>query len=256
MNKLFVLANLSKERYFNSVRKCIEQLEKNGFVCQLPEDDYYKIYTKGYKNHFSIEECDYITSLGGDGSFLIASKTALKYDKKIFGINLGHVGFLCRFKRNETKSITPEFLSTVNVNEKTVLEFTYNNEKHYAVNEVIVAKNNFGGTIELEAKCNDRIVSKFKADGLMLATPVGSSGYNSSCGGPILNDDSRSFVMTAICPNNSSFRTEVFSDSDKYELILIDNKYKASVYSDGQIIGEYNDEVVVKKSKKKIKIVK
>ena len=254
MNKLLIIANTSEKRYQESIKEGIFKLNANGFECVLLDEDYKTLYKKEKNRTDDIENIDYVCSIGGDGSFLFAGKYAIKYDKPIFGINYGQVGYLCVFDKKEIDSITPKRLKGKKITKQTILECSYQRKKYYAINDVIVGKENFGETISLKALLNDEELCAYRGDGIIVSSKTGSSAYNKSCGAPIINKKGK-FIVTAICPSNTSFRYKIIGDNKEIKITLVNKRNKAGIYCDGKKIGILNSFVTIRKSNKELKAI-
>ena len=254
-NKLLIIANTKEKRYHFGIKDGIKQLKANGFECYLLSEDYKALYQKDNQEPFKISDVDYICSLGGDGTFLYAGSLAIKYGKILFGINYGHVGYLCAFEKEDIEEVSPKLLSKKKVIKEPLLECVINKKKYYAINDVVVGKNNFGVTISLKASCDGNEVCNFKGDGLIVATKLGSSAYNSSCGSPVLKQNNE-FIITAVCPYNSLFKYKIIYCDSITEVSLNNKNNKASIYCDGKNVGSLTKTFIIRKAQKEIEIIK
>jgi len=255
-NRLFLIPNLSDEKYHFGMTNAIDKLIENGFDVSISENDSIILY--GTTNHFmfSSNESDYIVALGGDGSFLIGAQTALLVNKPIFGINYGHRGFLCLFDKDEFDLITPENLSNKKIVDNSILELDYKNNTYYSINEFMAAKANFGGSISLGISINKEINLDMRGDGVIVSTPIGSTSYNATCGGHILKRESNEFVVTPILKNSGNLTSTIYKNNKVVTIYNTNPKYKINIYQDGKLIGPLDDEIKIIKSDKILKILK
>lgn len=230
---------------------CISTLEECGHECSLSETDSLKLFNNNSYMKFSAEESDCIVSLGGDGSVLRAAQTALSADKPLIGINSGRLGYLCGVSLTEISDFNNRFLQLA-ISERTLLEFTYEGISYFTVNDVIVSKNNFGETVDLTINIDGGNELKIRGDGLIIATPTGSTAYSLSSGGPMIDAESDSFVLTPICPHNSYAHPIVLGGA--HIVSVSERNNTAMIYADGRCIGRLNGELIVKKSSKKLKL--
>jgi len=162
-----------------------------------------------------------ILCLGGDGTFLRAVPYAYKYDLPILGVNMGHFGFL-------TETYIEELPETINLLEKgnlkteerTLLKITYEDKVFLALNEGAIMKGPAGKIIYLTLKINDQKVTTVYGDGLIIATPTGSTAYNLSAGGPIVHPQAKVFICTPICSFKINMRPLIIPDDCLIEIIL------------------------------------
>ncbi len=227
---------------------CISALEKyGGHKCALSSFDSHRLLGDGRHAIFHPAESDMIVSLGGDGSVLRAAQTAILYEKPLIGINSGRLGYLCAMNFDEAPHFD-ELLTECVCSERSLLEFTYNSDTHYALNDVVIAKKNFGETVDLSVCIDGEDMMQVRGDGLIIATPTGSTAYNLSSGGPILDPDMPSIVLTPICPHTSHVHPIVLSE--KRTVKVKERNRFAQVYADGSHIGGLCSEVTVRRSQR------
>ena len=193
-----------------------------------------------------LDNVDIVVSIGGDGTLLRASQIALKHDLPLVGINAGHLGYLCAFKINELDNITLSSFENLKESHRTLLE--YNNE--LAVNDVCLLKLDPSQSIEVDVKN----VAIWKGDGVIFSTATGSTSYNQSAGGPILNSLSKDIVVTPICPHFSNDGYKVFSNENTFEAEII-GKGKAVISCDGRVLGPVEGKIIIKKSNKTLRLL-
>ncbi len=199
------------------------------------------------------QSCDAICTIGGDGTLLHASPFALASGKPVFGINLGNRGYLCAFHRDELEAVTPRTVAGLSRSARTLL--SYGDGEGYALNDLVVAKGEFGYTVQVEAQlpCGSRT---WQGDGLLIATPTGSSAYNASAGGPLLVPESPCFVLTPLCPVDPSPSLVV---PDSWEVLLRSRVHNGQVppqlYADGAHVGSLSGVLKVKKHREQITLL-
>lgn len=165
------------------------------------------------------EEVEFIISLGGDGTLL--DTITLVRDKKIsiMGINFGRLGFLASIGRNEVKSAVKAIARRTYVNDSRTLihvdaDMPLFGNIPYALNEFSIHKQDVASMIKIHTYLNGEFMNTYWADGLIVATPTGSTGYSLSCGGPVVFPDSGSFVITPVAPHNLNVRPIVVPDTN------------------------------------------
>ena len=243
--KLYIIPNTSAERYIAKLRDVLDVLNAS-YECSMSSGDSQTIYGDRNADRFPIEEADLIVSLGGDGTFLRACQKAIEADKPISGINCGRLGYLCRYHPEDD-------LRFEDLKEERfpVLCVRSQDKEYYAVNDVVIGKDYFGGTVQLRVSVNDA-EQDLIGDGLILATPLGSTAYNRSAGGKILSCENAGYTLTPICACYPSFRAEVLEGKDRVRICLL-RDYSASVYVDGILIGKL-DEIEVSRKENAIRI--
>jgi NAD+ kinase len=196
-------------------------------------------------NGFSREEisslADLVLVLGGDGTMLSVSRLVAERGIPILGINLGGLGFITEVRRDDIFSAVDKMLSgryaveerlmlsaTIHRNGKKLTEYT-------VLNDVVINKGALARIIDLETNINNNYVTTFKADGLIISTPTGSTAYCLSAGGPILYPTLDSIVLTPICPHTLTNRPIVLPDIFKIEIIIKTISGDVFLTLDGQV---------------------
>ncbi len=177
---------------------------------------------------------DFAISVGGDGTILNSVEKIGELSIPIIGLNTGRLGFLANSSlKNIEKVINKLKNNDFNISKRSIIEVLFNGEKKYALNEITVSRKNTTSLITIEAKLNNQYLNTYWADGLIVSTPTGSTGYSLSCGGPIIIPESKNFVLTPIAPHNLNARPLVISDDQKVEISVNgrENEYLISVDS-------------------------
>ncbi len=204
-------------------------------------------------------DVDIIITIGGDGTIL---RTQSLIDGKkipIFAINMGTVGFLTEISPEETFHALKEVLDgNYFIEERTRLEVWHNRKLAPALNEVVLMTRKPAKMLHLEIKVDGEYVEELRADGLIIATPSGSTAYAMSAGGPILDPRVDAFIIVPICPFKLGSRPTVVSGSSVIQVKLLREGKKAKAVIDGQYEEEINymDEVIFSKSKENAYFVK
>ncbi|MBI5680145.1 MAG: NAD(+) kinase [Methanobacterium sp.] len=196
-------------------------------------------------------DVDIIIAIGGDGTIL---RTQSLIDGKkipVFGINMGTVGFLTEIGPEETFHALKEVLNgNYFIEERTRLEVWHNHDLAPALNEVVLMTRTPAKMLHIEIKVDDEIVEELRADGLIVATPSGSTAYSMSAGGPIVDPRVDAFIIVPICPFKLGSRPTVVSSKSIIQVRLLREGKKAIAVIDGQFEEEINymEEIVFKKS--------
>lgn len=206
-----------------------------------------------------MKQSDFIVSIGGDGTYLNSTRIVKNYGKPIIGINLGTLGFMSDVMPAEIK----EFFTDV-LNKKYKLldlhlaKCTVNKKYAFdALNEIVIDKCDSIKMVELGIYYNKEFVGRFFADGVLISTPTGSTGYSLSSGGPIITPFSKVFIITPICPHSLNFRPVIVPDSGKI-MIKLYSEEKVRITPDGyrSMIRKQPLEILVEKSEHSIRSVK
>lgn len=190
-------------------------------------------FSPEYDSVFSLhdqvsDDTDFLFSIGGDGTFLESVSFVRKKNIPIIGINTGKLGFLANISREEiTRAIDSLFKKDYQIEERALIEIESNNDIFggfpYALNDITVHKNDTASMITIHAYINDEYLNSYWADGLIIATPTGSTAYSLSAGGPIVVPDSKSFIITPLATHNLTVRPIVVSD-DREITLKIDGR--------------------------------
>ena len=184
---------------------------------------------------------DVLVVLGGDGTFLLAAKAVVEAEVPILGVNLGKVGFLSRVEASDLQALLAQLREgTFEVEERMVLEGrilrggqSSSGERYVAVNDVVVARGALARVVRLDVEIDATHLATFIADGLVVASPTGSTGYSFSSGGPIVDPRSRMLVVTPIAGYLSAIRSVVVGPDQVVRCRVID-ALQALVSIDGR----------------------
>ncbi len=209
------------------------------------------------------ESVDLFVVLGGDGTMIRAARLVGERDVPVLGINYGRLGYLAEFRTDELFPALESILAgDYQLDERVMLdvEVMHDDEQRVrgrVLNDVVINKSALARIIEIEARLNNQFVNAFRADGLIVSTPTGSTAYNLSAGGPVIYPSMEAIVITPICPFTLSNRPLVVPDSASIELCIKTQKEEVAITLDGQIGFplEVTDRVLIKKSSTKFKIV-
>ena len=177
---------------------------------------------------------DFAVSVGGDGTILNSVEKIGELSIPIIGLNTGRLGFLANSSLKNIEMVINKLKNNdFNISKRSIIEVLFNGEKKYALNEITVSRKNTTSLISIEAKLNNQYLNTYWADGLIVSTPTGSTGYSLSCGGPIIIPESKNFVLTPIAPHNLNARPLVISDDKKVDISVNgrENEYLISVDS-------------------------
>jgi NAD+ kinase len=201
-------------------------------------------------------DADLIVVLGGDGTMIATARMIGDRDVLVLGINYGSLGYLTDFRIEEMHSaLETIFQGDYEVDRRVMLDVEHQRgnkvlAKGRVLNDVVINKSALARIIEIEVRLNDQFVNSFRADGLIVSTPTGSTAYNLSAGGPIVYPSMNAVVLTPICPFTLTNRPIVVPDRAGIELKLLNENEGVVLTLDGQtgfpMLG--NDTVVIRKS--------
>ncbi len=179
---------------------------------------------KTFNSHLDlIGKVDYLLSIGGDGTILETLKFVRDSEIPVLGINTGRLGFLANVAKEEINSAVEALVNKkFTIEKRTLLSVTNPadlfGEVNYGLNELTILKKDSSSMITIHTYINDNFLNSYFADGLIIATPTGSTAYSLSCGGPLVMPGSQNFVITPIAPHNLNVRPLVISDNNIIKL--------------------------------------
>jgi len=198
-----------------------------------------------------------VVSLGGDGTFLKAASLAHRAGAYVLPVNLGRMGFLLTVPREEVVGDIERATANPTVIERIALDVRIGSSTtaHFALNEVVVERAHSGRMVRVTSFVDDVEYLTYSADGVMVATPTGSTGYNFSAGGPVVDSSLPVLLLTPIAPHFTIDRTIVVSDEKVVRLTAKDKE--AAVVADGQTIGVLapGDSIEVRRALAPVKVV-
>jgi len=206
------------------------------------------------------EAVDLIITVGGDGTILHAANLAQNYDTPLLGINRGQLGFLADIKPNEMQSdisqiLEGKFTKEARMMLKVRIEKSDGNiYEDRALNDIALQRSETGRMLNFTTSVSNQYINNHSGDGIIIATPTGSTAYSLSCGGPIIDPEINCYVLVPICPHTLSDRPIVMPDTKSIEIKLQqNNKNKAEITIDGRSICDFteSDKLLITKSNKK-----
>ncbi|MBK8554200.1 MAG: NAD(+)/NADH kinase [Ignavibacteria bacterium] len=260
---LGIFGNTNKAEVSKLLVEIVEYLVKNN-ISFYADNSLAKVSPAKDKKHFKsakdiVNVSDFILSLGGDGTFLNTARIAGNTDIPIIGVNLGRLGFFSEVGPDEIVEFIPKLIQNkFRITEEVIIKsVTDSNKALYALNDIVIDKNDSVRMLELETFYNDEKVVRIISDGIIISTPAGSTGYSLSCNGPIVNPDSKVFIITPISPHTLNVRPIIVPD-DGIIKIKIYKEGKARIASDGQNtqIVKSPSEIILSKADYTIKVIK
>lgn len=208
-----------------------------------------------------IKNSDFIISIGGDGTFLRTANIVGDKNIPIIGVNLGKLGFLADISTTSISNfLTKILLGKYRLEERSVLQAYASltpDRKIYGLNEIVIGQSGIVKTILIHASYNKQLVNRYRADGLIVSTPTGSTGYSMSAGGPIVSPQSDVLILAPLNPHTLTARTMILPDKGTIN-VTVGSKVPVIVTADGNSIIKLNSpaDITIKLADYKIKIVK
>ncbi len=258
--KAFVIPNLDKPNGLSCTRDVCAELNNCGITpCMdvVNQNDFTDVCSCYATFDQLIQTCDFVITVGGDGTLLHAAKKAAFNSKPVLGINVGRLGFMTMLEPGELSLLNRLASGMYRIENRMMLDITKisqngSTQQFHALNDAVISKGAKSNIIDLKLYCNDCLVSSYRADGIILATPTGSTAYSMSAGGPVISPCIESIIMTPICPHSLLSRTMLFAPND---VIMVtgcyDNgEFDADMNIDGEIVVPIlpGDKIIAKRS--------
>ena len=257
---IFVKENSSKSVDKNALDSMLSLFINKNIKLYIDESSDYKNDKAKYLSHKEFSEnIDLLVVFGGDGTLLNSARQYLEYEIPILGINMGNVGFLTDIKVENFHISMQEILDgSYQVEERNLVSANFNDNHLYGLNEVVVHSGAYAQLMRYRLNVNDKVVYEQRSDGLIIATPTGSTAYSLSAGGPIIHPSLDVWTIIPMLPQSISSRPFVISSNEKVEMELFEGPSKnAKICVDGQndIDVPYGVNISISKTKKTLKLV-
>lgn len=219
----FLIPNLTKEKAVTITQDIVRILKRFDAVIlmeyQLPGCD-----ARILSASKAFEYCDMIITIGGDGTMLHAARENFAFSKPMLGINLGRVGFLAAVEPEDlTDKLERLIAGDYVLDQRDALDVEIIGENTFrstALNDIVISKSSISQTIDVEVFCDDISVNHYQGDGVIIATPTGSTAYSLSAGGPVLDARISGIVVTPICAHSLHAPSMVFSSARKLRVAI------------------------------------
>ncbi len=262
MKTIVITVHTDRPLIKETTDRIINWCDKNGIQCRVCDE------LNGVSNHHELaisrEEikkvCDVIITLGGDGSILASARAFGNYGVPILGVNLGKLGFLTEVAQNQIEDALSRLKdNNYKIEERMALEVTMpDGEKITALNDIVVDHGDQIRLAMMDILSNGEFVCPCDADGVVIATPTGSTAYSLSAGGPIINPVMDAIAVSPISAHTLALRSIIFPAENVLTVRAGSNEMNLRVALDGQIMGHLSsgEELVVRKADYKVKLVK
>jgi NAD+ kinase len=257
IKRIGIIENIQKEKSAEYTRQLRDWAAKLGIEVFLEEGIAKAVGDETGLDRKSLASLvDLLVVLGGDGTILRTVRFVSEYDIPIVGINLGEFGYLTVVNLNEMYSALELIFKgeyqtekrmmldiTIQIGEETV-------RQRSILNDVVITRGNLSRILDLETTVNDQYLTTFRADGIIISTPTGSTAYSLSAGGPIVFPEQDAFIINPICPFTLTNRPIIIPDNSRIKVILWTKEQGATLTLDGQLsyTMRSGDSLIIKKS--------
>jgi len=257
---IFVKEKSNQDIDKNVLDSMISSLANQEINLYIDESSNYQNQLVASKDHKSFADTvDLIIVFGGDGTLLNSARQYLEYEIPILGVNMGNVGFLTDIKTDNFEESLKEILKgNYKIEERNLVSAQYNDNHIYGLNEVVIHSGAYAQLMRYRLNVNNKVVYEQRSDGLIIATPTGSTAYALSAGGPIIHPSLDVWTILPMLPQSLSSRPFIISSNENVEIELFDGPSdNAKICVDGQddIDLPYGVKVTICKMHKTLKLV-
>ena len=255
------------KKYIQHLVKKLEQehikiIVEKEFYTFLEENIRFSTKTETFNSYESLKDnATFLLSIGGDGTLLKAVTFVRNSNIPIMGINTGRLGFISSISAGQIDDAINDILkNNYDVNERALLQLETKNklfkEKNFALNEVAISKKDTSSMIRIDTYVDNEFLNTYWADGLVVSTPTGSTGYSLSCGGPIIMPGTNNIIITPNAPHNLNVRPIIINDTSTIKLQVEDRDQLALVSLDSRSRAFNSEtELIIKKADFTIKLI-
>ena len=264
--KISVFPNFNNDGVLQTCEEICKELDKLGVeysVAKCNESDETGTLPLFFDTDELIENCDIVIVVGGDGTTLNVAKAASLHNKLTLGINAGRLGFMSGLERDELSLLNRLVSGEYEVEERMMINarlMSENGTQNFiCLNDAVITRGDLARLIDVTVKSDGRVITKNRADGMIIATPTGSTAYSMAAGGPVVSPDNSCFVVTPICPHSLVNRSIVFSSDKELEITVENDKNNTSYLSiDGEksVTVTKNSKIIISKSEYVAKLIK
>ena len=223
LKRIALIPNLTKNGAYEESLKAIRLLKSFGGKILMTADLSEKYSDNAiafFDSHeVLIQKCDAVVTIGGDGTIIHAAKHAANFEKPLLGINMGRLGFVAELEPNELPMLERLFSGDYNVEKRQMLKVTLKSKSgsksFFALNDAVISRGSMTKIIDLDVWLKKSYICHYCADGLIVATPTGSSAYALSAGGPVIEPSMSCILMTPICSHSLFSRPVLFNPSSE-----------------------------------------
>lgn len=264
--KISIFPNFNNDGVLQTCEEICKELDKLGVeysVAKCNESDETGTLPLFFDTNELIENCDIVIVVGGDGTTLNVAKAASLHNKLTLGINAGRLGFMSGLERDELSLLNRLVSGEYEVEQRMMINARLLSENgtqdFICLNDAVITRGDLARLIDVTVKSDGRVITKNRADGMIIATPTGSTAYSMAAGGPVVSPDNSCFVVTPICPHSLVNRSIVFSSDKELEITVENDKNNTSYLSiDGEksVTVTKNSKIIISKSEYVAKLIK
>lgn len=262
-----VFGNTLRTNTISEIKHIVEYLQSRGIMVVVSPELRTDVFARdlpSVEDYVSTtgESIDFAISIGGDGTFLTTASMLGHLDIPILGINCGHLGYLAEVQTTDVDAVLDQLISNqYTIEKRSMLEVSTSKRgmivSPFALNEVAILKSGLSSMITIEVTLNGQLLHAYKADGLLIATPTGSTAYNLSVGGPLLDPHVNAIILSPVATHSLNIRPLVVLDDSLIDLKITsrNSSYMVSVDGRSQVLNQ-DIQLHIERSHRTIKLVR
>jgi NAD+ kinase len=265
MKRIAIYANKDKAEAKFFARKAVDLIINSGADC-IVRNELYTTLDPDVKSKVKLHDiseyekhADMIISFGGDGTLLTIARLLLNANIPIMGFNVGKLGFLAEYSVEDLESSIKGLLAgNYRVVDRSVLETSIGGKVFFAINDFVIEKKDTSKMITVKVYSDEHFVGDYRADGIIITTPTGSTAYSLSCSGPIIAPSAKVICVTPISPHTLTLRPLVIPDNNCISCNITEAGGGAILVADGETVTtlDVNDTVKISLSEARVKLIK
>lgn len=265
MRRIAIIAYLARPDAVSGVKRAVERLTAAGVEVIIGQESADRLEADlaarcKIRDHDEFEKlADMVMTFGGDGTLLAAARLLMGTDVPIMGVNVGKLGFLAEFSMTELdEAIDSVITGSYRVVDRTTIEVEFRGTRSTALNEILLERSSKAKMISVRTWVDDHHVADYRADGVIVATPTGSTAYSLAAGGPIIAPSTNSLCITPIAPHTLTLRPLIINDASEVRMHLLSDATQGQVVADGLILGTVSsgESITIRKGPHMVKLVK
>ena len=258
MKKIGININSTKDKDGKIMKDVFKIVKKHYEECEI-----YKFYDSIDLENEKNKDLDILIALGGDGTILRAARAIEKFEIPILAVNIGHLGFLSTIELSQLDDAMKDLIENkFHIDDRMMIKCSLINRKEdrycTSLNDIVVSKDTLSRAINYQIYIDDTFYIEYKADGIIVATPTGSTAYSLSAGGPIIHPKLNAMAITPICPISVGIKTIVLDSNNKILIKINSDSENVYLSVDGQsaIKLNNNEKILIEVLPQKCKLIK
>lgn len=225
--KIAIVPNMTRKNTLSVTLKICERLNELGaeyIICEKYRTDFAQTYAVFLPYNDMLEVCNVVIAVGGDGTIIHAAKAAAEHSKPLLGINAGRLAFMAGLEADELTLLSSLIDGSYTMDRRMMLSAGLYTEKNRLVsvnnymNDVVISRGIQMRITEIDVRCEGHRIGLYSGDGIIISTPTGSTAYSLSAGGPVIDPQLRSILLTPVCPHSLFSRSVIFKPDSQLDV--------------------------------------